>query len=662
MGKSDAKRLLHELCRAVFGEIPENCIFFQDGPMAFVPFNSEARPGECMGTLTGAHLLQEMRSYLDAAMGKNYKCWLKVDTDQQIFVFCLDEADSEKVSIAKSETRRVRDKARKTQMMNQIKKALKGDKLPNPIWKWDGVSPIVTLDGPLPRWGDVIMNSAARARATDEFVALAREHWSVDVGWTLIFDGHKEGAKFIMTKGGNGIRMVEDCDETDIRVTHGLGEADQKLSWYARRYWNIPACVISGDTDQLTIQLLNLINSRVLPTVTAVEKEHEKILLSIERAAPLYVWMGRWNREKSTGNTAKPPKQRITEEEKDVETVQYIVNIKELYVNIANLFSDKAHEQIHYPVVNAITAIAAAGNDFINGYYWLSMKSILHGLLKHKEFVGDLFHGDAIYKYAGNGRIEVTREQLEKSLAQQWNKHTIHEDLELDVHAFQKRLIPVAYMEAYLNRAKSEFADIIIDKNMDLDELEMLIRKGVAACNPKRLDAHVPSLAAIIHNCTRIWWTILYGRFGSIDTDLLPHPLDGWGWVQQDNVLQLVVNETTGELEPKLNKDGTPVFKTEYYYKENFDGTTGRHLHPTQSTLTSNAKIVPPTVHILSSSSKTSSRVTTAVQHSESRSSSYKARSSNFSFTLPISKKSTQSLPTLTTRRRVLPLLKHKKK
>lgn len=652
MGKEQAKHLLQELCNAALNEIPENCIFIEDGPMRWFSFSSDADPDDCMGKRTGAMLLSEMRTCLDAAMGRNYKSWIKIISDQKIFVFCLDEPDSEKVRIAKSVTRRARDNSRKKTLQNQIKKAKEAGKTPRPLWKWDGVSPIITLENPLPHWEHVNMDRAARERATDEFVELVKEHWSVDVGWTLIFDGHREGAKFKIFKTGNGIRQLVEFDELDLEVSHELGEADQKMAWYANKYWNLPACIISGDTDQLSIQLLNLVNTRLLPHLTEVRDGE----LEIKDATPLYVWAGNRTIEKSSGKTAKAPKQRLTQEEKDVETVQFVMDMKKLYVAVSDLFSDEQHKHIKYPLSNAVAAICTSGNDFVNGWYCVTMEKILYGLLENKEFVGDIFKGDALFEYRGNGRIYATAEQIRKSRDRLWKPEKIHESMELDVQAF-RRLIAIGYYKAYQARKNSWFAGFQPSDWQDMDTLWGKIEEGVKRCNPKRVAAHVPPLPAISQNGARCWWSMIYSLFGSRDMEMIPHPLQGWGWVKQVGVLQYTVDEVTGELVPQLDAARNPIFKTEYYYKESFDGDSGdTQMYSTQAftappgtaATANNPSSRVKKVHIVSQSSgKTSASVTTVsgpwIQKSrQEKRDAHRIRSGSFTIRMPIGKKTQQ--------------------
>jgi hypothetical protein len=617
MGKSDLYHLLKEYCPAVQSDIPPDCIFIQDAPIDLFGFSSKAEKGSEMGKLTGASLLEEMKSYLSAAMGRMYKPWLRITSSEKLFIFCLDEQDSEKVMIAKSPTRHLRDMGKMRGLSKKIKTAIEaqmslpqmwkwdktspivalGKTLPPwidvlrdpdarkraleeiddlirkegsegvykrvkkeiaeqlslpPVWTWDGKSPIVTFDGLLPVWHDVLRDRAARERALDEFVDLVRKHWSVDVGWTLIFDGHKEGAKFVMSKGSNGLRVIEECDDTDLRVSHDLGEADQKLGWYARRYWEHPTCVISKDTDQLHIQLLNIDNHRTLQNTLHIanvnDHNYYTTTFDIETAAPLYVWAGTKGKD------------------------QCIVDIKTLYRKIADVFGDDG-TSIQYPVMNLLAAATTAGNDFVNGWFCLPMEKIINALLLHKEYVGDLFQGDALCRYLQNGQIEITEAQASKFLSEDWSMTELHKELEMDVEAFQ-RLILVAYLESYRERPKSELESIIPNRDMSLEELWKLVRSGVTACNPNRIAARVPAEASIVHNATRCWWAVGYNRFASVDMNIIPHPLHGWGWETRAHDPVLHVNEFTGDIEQKKDENGVLMTRTVYIYKDTYEGVS----------------------------------------------------------------------------------------
>lgn len=108
-------------------------------------------------------------------------------------------------------------------------------------WRWDGVSPIVAPDRPLPPWSRLCAERAARAHAMHELGALLARHYTPPAGRRVIIDSspHVERARAPAHAVPRVVERLADGRRLDAydapSLANAIGEGDFSTLAYARR-------------------------------------------------------------------------------------------------------------------------------------------------------------------------------------------------------------------------------------------------------------------------------------------------------------------------------------------------------------------------------------------------------------------------------------------
>jgi hypothetical protein len=441
-----------------------------------------------------------------------------------------------------------------------------------PDYKWDGVSDVVTWNGPLPPWRRLCAPGYELAfrRAVDDLfrMIMSRTEVIVPPGCTLMISGmyrrqkhdpvdrtRRSGPSVICkrpviihtTAEGKTLGRIDPTKEVgpqllymgDMRIR--TGEADATMMHIANLFSG--HCITSQDRSDASkmfgyylkgVKAMPGIPGVVLRTAdsdaipTALINSHKRITdpaknitddaMFINRLC-VDVYLSAQKDEKGVVIDAAEKKRRkkAGEEEGILHEEDEIVDINLLYHSVWRAISSVAPEKpMQDPVSTFVCALKMAGDDYVKpAVQGVPHQWFFRAICDYPDFVGDMvsFHESADPKKAV--RLNVTA---------------------------CMRLLHAAYFACYDARQFDKKSKLRKQnswrhrhpKDLSWRELQSEVKKR----NPKQVKFWSRDATHIKQRMRRLWWTIIYNTHG-IDGSPMP-PDEEMGWeLGEDGKLQL---------------------------------------------------------------------------------------------------------------------------
>ena len=364
----------------------------------------------------------------------------------------------------------------------RLKRARSASKVPP--FEWDGKSPIVEIDRPLPSWASLNANRRARNHALGELCQLILQHFRPKfVGRTFMVDGHTPRNTHPIAIQYIGEPSGFLINPTDDTFANHVGEADHALVFFAHKFVterNMSVITRSIDNDIMWLDILHA--------------------GSHWRKRVLHCCGMRYFRRRQEAEAAEAAEE---EEEEEITLTQaralprHQVRYAEEYIDINRLHSAIAEhlrpQGLTLPVHSFVICASAAVSDYVANFPGIIVDRFIEAIWKHAKYIGDLLA---------------------------YCKET--KGFTLDHEAYL-RLIEVVYAIRYtgapeiLTRCSSK-AHVEAQRNE--------LRQEVANRNksPKRATWRIPSDDDLSQRYLQTMWYMLYMLYGPLQPERIPDP------------------------------------------------------------------------------------------------------------------------------------------